>query len=247
MRLFAGIIDPETLSAVEQNPQGELAKSAALCSALEIRYDLFLYNGCPDEDLPGLSSRVRNLFPKALQVGTIRLKRDGGMFPDAHAADRDRYFCAILGAKVRPDVVDIEIEELETLLPKVLSTLKRTGAKFLASHHDFLKVPSVAEFKDWIEQAKKEGIRPCIYTHPLGFHGHAAGPTIGLWDHQEGVEGSGDYPLHDNTAYSLELNATVYSKTYGCDIRMAMESDILLKDGKVYFLAGRQENFHVVK
>ena len=98
-----------------------------------------------------------------------------------------------------------------------------------------------------IEQAKKEGIRPCIYTHPLGFHGHAAGPTIGLWDHQEGVKGSGDYPLHDNTAYSLELNATVYSKTYGCDIRMAMESDILLKDGKVYFLAGRQENFHVVK
>jgi 3-dehydroquinate dehydratase-1 len=157
MRLFAGIIDPETLSTVEQNPQGELAKSAALCSALEIRYDLFLYNGCPDEDLPGLSLRVRNLFPKALQIGTIRLKRDGGMFPDAHAADRDRYWSAILGAKVRPDVVDIEIEELETLLPKVLSTLKKTGAKFLASHHDFLKVPSVAEFKDWIEQAKKAG------------------------------------------------------------------------------------------
>ena len=98
-----------------------------------------------------------------------------------------------------------------------------------------------------LDKAKAEGIRPCIYTHPLGFHGHAAGPTIGLWDKQNGVEGSGDYPVHDNTAYSLELNATVYCETYGCDVRFAMESDILLKNGKVYFLAGRQENFHLVK
>ena len=102
-------------------------------------------------------------------------------------------------------------------------------------------------FLSAVEQGKEAGLRPMLYTHPLGLFGHACGPTIGLWDHQEGVEGSGDYPLHDNTAYSLELNATVYSKTYGCDIRMAMESDILLQDGKVYFLAGRQENFHVVK
>ena len=98
-----------------------------------------------------------------------------------------------------------------------------------------------------LQKARAEGIVPCIYTHPLGFHGHAAGPTIGLWDKQNGVEGSGDYPLHDNTAYSLELNATSYCETYGCDVRFAMESDILLKNGKVYFLAGRQENFHLVK
>ncbi|MGH9392058.1 MAG: M24 family metallopeptidase, partial [Vicinamibacteria bacterium] len=41
-----------------------------------------------------------------------------------------------------------------------------------------------------LEQAKREGIRPSIYTHPIGFHGHAAGPTIGLWDRQEGVPGA---------------------------------------------------------
>ena len=132
----------------------------------------------------------------------------------------------------------------------IVSTVKSVGSLFTGrfSVNDLSGPVGVADVVGTTyEQAKKEGIRPCIYTHPLGFHGHAAGPTIGLWDHQEGVEGSGDYPLHDNTAYSLELNATVYSKTYGCDIRMAMESDILLKDGKVYFLAGRQENFHVVK
>ena len=140
--------------------------------------------------------------------------------------------------------LDGDIWELRPLRNRIFF-VAWDGNKFILLHHFIKKTQKTP--KREIEQAKKEGIRPCIYTHPLGFHGHAAGPTIGLWDHQEGVEGSGDYPLHDNTAYSLELNATVYSKTYGCDIRMAMESDILLKDGKVYFLSGRQENFHVVK
>ena len=98
-----------------------------------------------------------------------------------------------------------------------------------------------------LAQAKEEGIKATIYTHPLGFHGHAAGPTIGLWDMQGGVPGDGDYPLHDNTAYSLELNARVYVDTYKAEVRMPLETDILYKNGKVYFLAGRQTEFHLVK
>ncbi|MBR0474511.1 MAG: M24 family metallopeptidase [Erysipelotrichaceae bacterium] len=98
-----------------------------------------------------------------------------------------------------------------------------------------------------LQKAKSEGINATIYTHPLGFHGHAAGPTIGLWDKQGGVEGSGDYPLYDNTAYSLELNAKVYVESMGGEIPIAMETDILYKGGKVYYLAGRQTEFHKVK
>jgi hypothetical protein len=44
------------------------------------------------------------------------------------------------------------------------------------------------------EQAIAEGITPSIYTHPIGFHGHAAGTTIGMWDMQGGVPFTGDYP-----------------------------------------------------
>ncbi len=98
-----------------------------------------------------------------------------------------------------------------------------------------------------LAKAKEEGIEPCIYTHPLGFHGHAAGPTIGLWDKQGGVPGSGDYPLHNNTAYSLELNSKSYVESFGAKLQMSMESDILFRDGKVYYLAGRQTAFHLVK
>ena len=35
-----------------------------------------------------------------------------------------------------------------------------------------------------LNQAKDEGITPSIYTHPIGYHGHAAGTTIGMWDQQ---------------------------------------------------------------
>ena len=101
--------------------------------------------------------------------------------------------------------------------------------------------------KSSLEKAKKEGIKATIYTHPLGFHGHAAGPVIGLWDKQQGVEGDGDYPLYDNTAYSLELNAKVYVESFKAELQMSMETDILYKDGKVHFLAGRQTEFHLVK
>ena len=62
---------------------------------------------------------------------------------------------------------------------------------------------------DALAQAQKEGINSSIYTHPIGFHGHAAGPTIGMWDNQKGIPGPGDYPMFPNTAYSIELNASV--------------------------------------
>ena len=98
-----------------------------------------------------------------------------------------------------------------------------------------------------MKQAKEEGIEPCIYTHPIGFHGHAAGPTIGLWDMQNGVPGSGDYLLYDNTAYSLELNCKCEVKSWNVTLTFGAETDVLFTGGKVYYLAGRQENFHLIK
>ncbi len=94
------------------------------------------------------------------------------------------------------------------------------------------------------KQAMEEGIIPCIYCHPIGFDGHAAGPTIGLWDMQDGVPGQGDYILHENTAWSLELNATV---PFGnSDMMFSMETDVMMKDGTQYFLAGRQTDFYLI-
>ncbi|MBT6636046.1 MAG: M24 family metallopeptidase [Flavobacteriaceae bacterium] len=74
-----------------------------------------------------------------------------------------------------------------------------------------------------LNQAVNRDLRPSIYTHPLGSYGHSSGPTIGMWDSQDGVKGNGDYPLHKNTVYAIELNITSYIKEWSRDIRIMLE------------------------
>lgn len=74
-----------------------------------------------------------------------------------------------------------------------------------------------------LSQAKEAGLRPQIYTHPLGLYGHSAGTAFGMWDAQTGVPGSGDHPLQYNTVYAIELNAKVYLKQWKKDIRIMLE------------------------
>ena len=92
-----------------------------------------------------------------------------------------------------------------------------------------------------LAQAESEGIHASIYTHPIGVHGHAAGPTIGMWDQQQGVKGPGDYPMYDNTAYSIELNAATEIKEWGKIIRIMLEENGYFDGENFYFLDGRQE------
>ncbi len=90
-------------------------------------------------------------------------------------------------------------------------------------------------------QSKKEGINGTIYTHPIGNHGHAAGPTIGMWDNQGKTIGPGDYPLNFNTAYSIELNAAVELEEWKKPIRIMLEEDGFFDaNGKFGYIDGRQ-------
>jgi Xaa-Pro aminopeptidase len=99
---------------------------------------------------------------------------------------------------------------------------------------------------DALAKAKSENIVPSIYTHPLGTHGHAAGPTIGLWDMQGGVPGGGDYPVHPNTAYSIELNAATEIPEWKKSIRIMLEEDGFW-DGKQFkYISGRQKEMYLV-
>jgi Xaa-Pro aminopeptidase len=95
-------------------------------------------------------------------------------------------------------------------------------------------------------QAIAEGITPSIYTHPIGYHGHAAGTTLGMWDSQGGVPYTGDYPLHLNTAYSIELNATVFIKEWDKDVRIMLEEEAFFDENGVRYIDGRQEQLIVV-
>lgn len=96
------------------------------------------------------------------------------------------------------------------------------------------------------EQAIAEGIKPSIYTHPIGYHGHAAGTTLGMWDSQGGVPGDGDYPLHLNTAYSIELNAATYIEEWGKEIRIMLEEDAFFDKTGVWYIDGRQKEIMMI-
>ncbi len=98
-----------------------------------------------------------------------------------------------------------------------------------------------------LQQAESEGIRGSIYSHPLGFHGHAAGPIIGLWDQQEGVPGRGDYPVFPNTAYSIELNVRKKIPEWGGkEIRIMLEEDAFFDGEKIDFIDGRQTRLWLI-
>lgn len=96
-------------------------------------------------------------------------------------------------------------------------------------------------------QAIEEDIRPSIYTHPIGYHGHGAGPTIGMWDNQGDTVGRGDYPLYENTAHSIELNSTVSIPEWGGqDVRFKLEEDAFFGGKNTYYIDGRQEELILI-
>jgi hypothetical protein len=98
-----------------------------------------------------------------------------------------------------------------------------------------------------LEQAKNEGIQATIYTHPIGFNGHAAGPTIGLWDQQGGVPGAGDYPVYAMTAYSIELNAAVPIPSWdGQAARIMLEEDAFFDGDTMTYIDPRQTNLLLI-
>jgi hypothetical protein len=99
-----------------------------------------------------------------------------------------------------------------------------------------------------LSKARELGIKGQIYTHPLGYHGHGAGPVIGLWDNQESVPGRGDYPLYYDTCHAVELNARVPVPEWNSQVvRIALEQDAVFTSTGVHYLDGRQTTFHLIK
>ncbi|WP_343729153.1 M24 family metallopeptidase [Duganella sp.] len=97
-----------------------------------------------------------------------------------------------------------------------------------------------------LQQAKAEGINPTIYTHPIGYHGHAAGPAIGMWDMQGGVPGTGDDLLRYKTAYSIELNAAATIPGWKEPVRIMLEEDAYFDESGVRYINGRQKSLFLL-
>ena len=100
--------------------------------------------------------------------------------------------------------------------------------------------------KKSLKQGRAEGLRPQIYTHPLGTYGHSAGTTLGMWDSQNGVAVNGDYPLHPNTSYAIELNTSVYITEWKKDIRIMLEEAGFFGPDGFRYINKRQEKLLLI-
>ena len=99
-----------------------------------------------------------------------------------------------------------------------------------------------------LRQAMEEGLNPTIYCHPVGYHGHAAGPPIGMTDYQEGVPVRGDYPFYPNTWTSIELNVRQPVPEWGGqEVRFALEEDAALLEGGWDWVDGNQTKYYLIK
>ncbi len=93
-----------------------------------------------------------------------------------------------------------------------------------------------------------EGMVCATYSHPIGFFGHAPGPTIGMWDNQGATPIRGDWSLHGSTAYSIEGNVKVELPEWDDQwVQIKLEQDAVYDGERVTYIAGRQVEWHVVR
>lgn len=96
------------------------------------------------------------------------------------------------------------------------------------------------------QKAIAQGLKPSIYSHPIGFHGHGAGSSIGFWD-QQGAHPQGEYRVRADTAWSIELSATAPVPEWGGqEIAFKTEEDAFFDGRSVRYLDGRQTSFHLI-
>jgi len=142
------------------------------------------------------------------------------------------------------------LKDGETDAPKGLKDGLAQGNRLQDIHLEEMKAGRTGNdiLASALKRAKAEGLRPSIYTHPLGVHGHAAGLLIGMWDMQNGVPGPGDFTLQQDTVHSIELNvAATVPEWDNQDVRIALEQDAVFgKDGPRW-LDRRQTTLTLIK
>ena len=117
----------------------------------------------------------------------------------------------------------------------------------LTMQHAKAGVTGNAALKAALDQARAEGLTPSIYCHPIGYHGHGAGPPIGMTDYQTGVPVRGEYIFRPDTWHSIELNVMHPVPEWGNQrVRFALEEDAALLANGWSWINGRQSSLYLV-
>ena len=200
-----------------------------------------------------MEQEVNNLGIEYWFEPTIDLQRHDGMHGEDTVIERGDLLHCDFGVRYLNLCTDTQrlcyvLKEDETDIPEELKEALKRNNRFQDIVREMMKIGRSGNdvFEMSIAKAKEEGLRPCLYTHPLGFHGHAAGPTIGLFTNQNRIPVKGDLLIHNYTGYALELNVTEYLDMYKRDTYIFTEESVLLVDDEVHFLAPNRDQMFVV-
>jgi hypothetical protein len=67
-----------------------------------------------------------------------------------------------------------------------------------------------------------------------------------MWDAQEGIPGSGEHPLYENTVYAIELNAKVFITEWKKDVRVMLEEAGYFGPQGFRYVNGRQTDLILI-
>ncbi len=100
-----------------------------------------------------------------------------------------------------------------------------------------------------LERMRGEGLDGMMYSHPIGDHGHGAGPLIGRWDYQAAIPGRGDPPVIPNMWFATEMQVTTPVPEWdGQPVRMAVEEEAeITAEGEMRWMLRRQTELHLVR
>jgi hypothetical protein len=102
---------------------------------------------------------------------------------------------------------------------------------------------------DALAAMKTARINGTVYTHPIGDHGHGAGPLVGLWDRQQGVPGRGDVKIIPNSWFAIELQTTTPVPEWNNqELWVGQEENAAIDEtGKINWVLRRQTEYHLIK
>jgi Xaa-Pro aminopeptidase len=95
-------------------------------------------------------------------------------------------------------------------------------------------------------EALAAGLDPSIYSHPIGLHGHGAGPSIGFWDNQN-ADPRGSGPIRANTAWSIELTTYASVPEWGGQkVDFRAEENAFFDGQRVRWIDGRETSLTLI-
>lgn len=104
-----------------------------------------------------------------------------------------------------------------------------------------------------LDKAKSEDLRPEVYSHPVGYHGHEAGPSIGREggfddDGNQMPTRNGNYPMRYNSVHSMELDITYAVPEWNNkDVRIVLEEEAAFTEEGMIWMDGRQTQWYVIR